>query len=233
MMWVLSHPDKITADEYNSYDLICMGSIKESFIAALKEKVYVPIKTLLMCVDSEIFYPGEDPYGEKEYDWIFVGNSKSIKRKSEIWAVNNDVPLKIWGRDWEKIDPKIMQHVVADHIANDDLPKLYRNARITVDDHFEDMACLLYTSKTYEMNLEIIDKMECLNKLGYPVLLGTSRKSVIGLTLDLPVEEREEGTLVTTVYGVQKGCAFVRVHDVQKNLRAIRMTQAIMREHEV
>lgn len=87
--------------------------------------------------------------------------------------------------------------------------------------------------KTYEMNLEIIDKMECLNKLGYPVLLGTSRKSVIGLTLDLPVEEREEGTLVTTVYGVQKGCAFVRVHDVQKNLRAIRMTQAIMREHEV
>ena len=51
MMWVLSHPDKITADEYNSYDLICMGSIKESFIAALKEKVYVPIKTLLMCVD--------------------------------------------------------------------------------------------------------------------------------------------------------------------------------------
>ena len=56
---------------------------------------------------------------------------------------------------------------------------------------------------------------------------------MIGLTLDLPVEEREEGTLVTTVYGVQKGCAFVRVHDVQKNLRAIRMTQAIMREHEV
>ena len=65
--------------------------------------------------------------------------------------------------------------------------------------------------KTYEMNLEIIDKMEILNELGYPVLLGTSRKSVIGLTLDLPVTQREEGTMVTTVYGVQKGCAFVRV----------------------
>ena len=50
---------------------------------------------------------------------------------------------------------------------------------------------------------------------------------------ELREEEREEGTLVTTVYCVQKGCAFVRVHDVQKNLRAIRMTQAIMREHEV
>lgn len=87
--------------------------------------------------------------------------------------------------------------------------------------------------KTYEMNLEIIDKMEILNELGYPVLLGTSRKSVIGLTLDLPVTEREEGTMVTTVYGVQKGCAFVRVHDVKKNKRAIQMTKAIMRGHEI
>ena len=86
--------------------------------------------------------------------------------------------------------------------------------------------------KTYEMNLEIIDKMEILNELGYPVLLGTSRKSVIGLTLDLPVTQREEGTMVTTVYGVQKGCAFVRVHDVEKK-RAIQMTKAIMRGHEV
>ena len=61
--------------------------------------------------------------------------------------------------------------------------------------------------KTYEMNLEIIDKLEIMKELGYPVLLGTSRKSVIGLTLDLPVEEREEGTMVTTVYGVTvKGC---------------------------
>ena len=87
--------------------------------------------------------------------------------------------------------------------------------------------------KTYEMNLEIIDKLEIMKELGYPVLLGTSRKSVIGLTLDLPVEEREEGTMVTTVYGVQKGCAFVRVHDVEKNKRAIRMTRALMRDHEV
>ena len=87
--------------------------------------------------------------------------------------------------------------------------------------------------KTCEMNLEIIDKLEIMEELGYPVLLGTSRKSVIGLTLDLPVEEREEGTMVTTVYGVQKGCAFVRVHDVEKNKRAIQMTKALMRKHEV
>ena len=85
--------------------------------------------------------------------------------------------------------------------------------------------------KTYEMNLEIIDHLESLHELDLPILLGTSRKSVIGLTLDLPADQREEGTLVTTVYAVQKGCAFVRVHDVEKNKRAIRMTQALMWKH--
>ena len=82
--------------------------------------------------------------------------------------------------------------------------------------------------KTYEMNLEIINRMEIMNELGYPVLLGISRKSVIGLTLDLPTDQREEGTMVTTVFGVQKGCAFVRVHDVEKNRRAILMTEALL-----
>ena len=84
--------------------------------------------------------------------------------------------------------------------------------------------------KTSEMTLTIINRLEILHELGLPVLLGTSRKSVIGLTLDLPADQREEGTLVTTVYAVQKGCAFVRVHDIEKNKRAIRMTQALMQE---
>ncbi|WP_334196414.1 dihydropteroate synthase, partial [Muricomes intestini] len=87
--------------------------------------------------------------------------------------------------------------------------------------------------KTYEMNLEIIKKLNHLKELGYPLLLGTSRKGVIGLTLDLPVNQREEGTLVTTVLGILSGCAFVRVHDVKRNKRAIQMTEAIMRKHEV
>ncbi len=81
--------------------------------------------------------------------------------------------------------------------------------------------------KTYEQNLEIINCMEELHMFGLPLLLGTSRKSVIGLTLELPVEERLEGTLVTTTLAVMKRCAFVRVHDVKENMRAIRMTEAI------
>lgn len=84
--------------------------------------------------------------------------------------------------------------------------------------------------KNYEHNLTIIHHLERLCDMGYPVLLATSRKSCIGQALDLPTDQRVEGTLVTTVMGVLKGAAFVRVHDVKENLRAIRMTQAILRD---
>lgn len=84
--------------------------------------------------------------------------------------------------------------------------------------------------KTYEQNLIAINNLEWLTELGYPVLLATSRKSVIGITLDLPADQRVEGTIVTTVTGVMKKAAFVRVHDVRENYRAILMTQAILRE---
>ncbi len=82
--------------------------------------------------------------------------------------------------------------------------------------------------KTYEENLMVINRLDELSELGYPVLLGTSRKSVIGMTLDLPVNERIEGTLATSVIGVIKGCRFLRVHDVKENVRAVKMTEAII-----
>lgn len=83
-------------------------------------------------------------------------------------------------------------------------------------------------AKTYEMNLEAINKIDVLKSLGYPVLLGASRKRVIGYTLDLPVEERLEGSVSAAVVGMVRGCAFVRVHDVKETFRAIKMASAIV-----
>ena len=83
-------------------------------------------------------------------------------------------------------------------------------------------------AKSYEQNLIITNNVDRLNELGYPVLLGTSRKSMIGLTLDLPSDQRVEGTVATSVIGVMKGSRFVRVHDVLENKRAILMTEAII-----
>ena len=82
--------------------------------------------------------------------------------------------------------------------------------------------------KTYEQNLEAINHVDVLQELGLPILLGTSRKSVIGNTLDLPVDQRVEGTLATTVIGMLRGCSFVRVHDIKENHRIIQMTKAIL-----
>lgn len=83
-------------------------------------------------------------------------------------------------------------------------------------------------AKTFENNLEAIRRTGEIRRLGYPVLLGTSRKSVIGLALDVPVTERVEGTIATTVLAVEQGAAFVRVHDILPNKRAIQMTEEIL-----
>ncbi|MBQ4247289.1 MAG: dihydropteroate synthase [Ruminococcus sp.] len=83
-------------------------------------------------------------------------------------------------------------------------------------------------AKSYEQNLILTGNLQVLDKLQIPVVLGTSRKSMIGLALDLPSDQRIEGTIVTTVIAVQRGCLFVRVHDILQNKRAITMTEKLM-----
>lgn len=83
--------------------------------------------------------------------------------------------------------------------------------------------------KTFEQNLEVLRRLGELRELGYPILLGTSRKSVIGNVLNLEPKDRVEGTVATTVLGIRDGVDIVRVHDVTENLRAAKMADAIYR----
>jgi dihydropteroate synthase len=83
--------------------------------------------------------------------------------------------------------------------------------------------------KTPEQNLAVLRDLGLIAALGRPILLGTSRKSTIGKVLDLPADQRLEGTLATTALGIANGADIVRVHDVQPNLRVARMTDAIVR----
>lgn len=83
-------------------------------------------------------------------------------------------------------------------------------------------------AKTLSDNLKVMQSLEVFTDLGYPVLLGTSRKSMVGLALELPVEERLEGTLATTVLGYMRGCRIFRVHDVKENYRALKMTELML-----
>lgn len=86
--------------------------------------------------------------------------------------------------------------------------------------------------KTYEHNLEVMYRLGELRSLGKPVLLGTSRKSIIGNTLNLPVTERVEGTAATVALGITYGVDIVRVHDTKEMVRVVRMTDAIVRRHQ-
>ena len=83
--------------------------------------------------------------------------------------------------------------------------------------------------KTPDHNLEVLNHLTEFKALGYPLLLGTSRKSTIGFILDLPVDQRLEGTAATVSLSIAGGADIVRVHDVKEMVRVCRMTDAIVR----
>ena len=116
---------------------------------------------------------------------------------------------------------------IADDVINDlrDSISLAKKAGISDDKIILDPG--IGFGKTYEMNLEMIKNLSRLNELEFPILLGTSRKSVIGLTLDVPASERTSATVATTVIGLLAGCRIFRVHDVKENMDAIKMTMKI------
>ncbi|WNF23057.1 dihydropteroate synthase [Mesobacillus jeotgali] len=87
-------------------------------------------------------------------------------------------------------------------------------------------------AKDLKENLEMMRHLDTLVSLGYPVLLGTSKKSMIGGVLNLPVSERTEGTGATVCYGIQKGCQIVRIHDVKEMSRMAKMMDALMGKGE-
>lgn len=164
-----------------------------------------------------------------------AGIDAGIDLVNDIWGLKYDgkmaeviaksgLPCCLMHNRREKDYKNFMQDVAADLAGTLHLAQLagIEDGKIILDPG-------VGFAKTYEQNLEVINRLEELHILGCPILLGTSRKSVIGLTLDLPVQDRLEGTLATTVIGVMKGCMFVRVHDVKENKRAIQMTEAILR----
>ena len=157
-----------------------------------------------------------------------------------------DMINDIWGLKWDGTMAKVIaeggvasclmhNRKVAEytHLVEDVVEDLRESLRLAEQAGMDmNGVCLdpgIGFAKTLDENLQMMNHLEALQDLSYPVLLGTSRKSMIGLTLDLPVDQREEGTMATTVLGIMKGCSIIRVHDVEKNLRAAKMTLAMLR----
>ena len=153
---------------------------------------------------------------------------------NDVWGVGSDdalvrlaaargVPLVVMHNRAEPRYDDLIAEVVADLRAALDRAVRLGVAwdRLIVDPGFG-------FGKTPEQNLALVRELGALRVLGRPILLGTSRKSTLGRVLDLPVEDRLEATLATTALGIAAGADIVRVHDVLPNVRAARMTDAII-----
>jgi len=160
-------------------------------------------------------------------------------------AAGADMINDVWGLKFDKNMAQVIaksgvacclvhnrQEAVYKSLMKDVLDDLFESVHLAEEAGIADDKIILDAGvgfgKTGEQSLRVINELEKLHMFGYPLMLGASRKSVIGDVLNLPVEDRMEGTLATTVIGTMKGCSFIRVHDVKKNVRAIRMTEAIL-----
>jgi len=149
-----------------------------------------------------------------------VGDDESLARL----AADHGVPLVVMHNRAEARYTTFMPELIADLQR-----AIERALRLGVrwDDLIVDPG--FGFGKTAEHNLELMHGFGALRMLGRPILLGTSRKSTLGRVLDLPADERLEATLATTALGIVGGADLVRVHDVRANVRAARMTDAIIR----
>ncbi|WP_142338320.1 dihydropteroate synthase [Bacillus thuringiensis] len=151
-----------------------------------------------------------------------IWGAKAELKIAEV-AAHYDVPIILM----HNRDNMNYRNLMADMIADlYDSIKIAKNAGVRDENIILDPG--IGFAKTSEQNLEAMRNLEQLNVLGYPVLLGTSRKSFIGHVLDLPVEERLEGTGATVCLGIEKGCEFVRVHDVKEMARMAKMMDAMI-----
>lgn len=158
VMWNISHPDMVTDEEYNLYDVVCVAS--HSYATELAKRLAVPVEPLLQCTDTEVFCPQEADESSKREGYVFIGNSRGIARNCVMWAAEKKLPLRIWGTGWGKILGEKKQLVVAPTIDNCEIPVLYRGARATLNDHWPDML------ERQFVNNRIFDALAC----GLPVI---------------------------------------------------------------
>lgn len=171
----------------------------------------------------------------------------TYKSEVALEAVKHKVDMinDIWGLKYDKeMGNTIAQYGVACCLMHNRKNKIYNDLVKEIILDLEDSIAIALRSgiskdkllidpgigfgKKYEDNLKIMNKLEELKILNLPILLGTSRKSIIGETLKLPSDERIEGTIATTIIGLMKGATVFRVHDVKENKRAIEMAKAIL-----
>ena len=111
-------------EEYELYDVVCICS--RYYAQKMADKVKVPVIPLLQCTDTELFYPKEEQEEVCENDFVFIGNTRGIARQCVLWAIQDKLPLKIWGTGWVTMFPEHKDLIQSGSIENKKIPDVYR-----------------------------------------------------------------------------------------------------------
>jgi glycosyltransferase involved in cell wall biosynthesis len=140
IMWNINHPDKITLQEYNSYDLVLVASNK--YAEVLAQKCSVPVRVMHQFTDPQVFFPKF--VDSCQTDLLFVGNSRHQYRYAVKACIEQNLKVDIYGGHWEKIIPA--EYVKGDYINQQDLSGYYHSARIVLNDHWDTMRAYGFVS---------------------------------------------------------------------------------------
>lgn len=155
---------------------------------------------------------------------------------NDIWGFQEDQKLALVAAQYGT--PVVLMHNKQDSHYEGDLVEeikafLTQSVKIAIEAGVKEELIILDPGlgfgKTAEQNIMVMSRLKEIKDLGYPVLLGASRKSMIGKILDVPPKDRDEGTVATTVLGIVQGVDIVRVHNVLANVRAAKVTDAMIR----
>ncbi|WP_100401243.1 dihydropteroate synthase [Bacillus sp. FJAT-42315] len=215
-------------------DLIDIGgeSTRPGHIPVPLEQELERVLPVIQAVASEVQVPlSIDTYKAETARQSIEAGAHII---NDVWGAKKDPEIASVAA--EKQVPIILMHnreqMDYEVFIRDVLADLYESINIAVKAGVEKNQIILDPgigfAKSMDQNLEMLRQLDQIVALGFPVLLGTSRKRIIGHILDLPVEERMEGTGATCCFGIQQGCNILRVHDVKSISRMAKMTDALI-----
>ncbi|NEN93776.1 MAG: glycosyltransferase family 1 protein, partial [Okeania sp. SIO3H1] len=134
LMWNISHPDKVSLEEYEQYDRVFVASY--SYAEELQKQVKVPVQTLLQCTDQNLFYPDKEGY-EEVGKILFVGNSRKVYRQIVKDAIEAGLKVDVYGTNWEKLLPS--GYLKGEYIPNEILRRYYSKCGVLLNDHWNTM----------------------------------------------------------------------------------------------
>lgn len=135
VVWVISHPEKVTTKELAAYDLRYAASA--SWPRMVAEQAGLDMKVLLQCTDPERFFVDEEAIPEVQGKLLMVGNSRKQYRPAAIETANAGLPVVIYGNDWEEFVEE--EHIAGSYVPNEELRRYYRSAQWALNDHWPDM----------------------------------------------------------------------------------------------